>query len=226
MKKRLLLLLVFGLFFCLVQAQPHLRINALVNWPDTAYQSQVVPVSAIVENIGTAPYQGALQIALQTDTNTFSYLYFNGGATVLILPGDTLWFTPPNGYPFDSANFKPGNNVVVVWPYTTQSIQVDTFQTEVFFIALQLTPVNSPEPVRGLRIGPNPTRREVWLESNETLLEGVRILSMDGRELGLFPASGKQRLEIDLGYLPPGIYLLQALGRDGERSVYRLVKQE
>lgn len=121
--------ILFVLLTGLANAQPHLRVSSLINWPDTAYQNQVFPVVSVVENIGTAVFQAPLQIVLKADSNVFSYLYYNSTATVTILPGDTVHLSQPGGYLFDSAVFKPGNNVVVVWPFTTQTAAIDTFQT-------------------------------------------------------------------------------------------------
>ncbi len=208
------------------QAQtPYLRVSALINWPDTVYNNQNVQVGAIVENIGTVAYQGPLQIVLQTDSGTFSYLYFNQSNSVLILPGDTLQFSPPNGYIFDSTVFRPGNNVVVVWPYSAQSIQVDTFSIDTYFINSQFQGIPESGRIKGLRVYPNPALDFTYIQSPANGLEGVRIFSITGQEMKFVPGNGSARLELPIADLPSGMYLIEIIAVNKERNVYRLIKE-
>ena len=227
MKRRLsLLYILLFLSFGAVKGQALLRVSALVNWPDTVYNNQVLPVGAIVENLGTAPYQGPLQIVIQTDSNTFSYLYFNISAPVLILPGDTVGFYPPNGYLFDSTVFRPGNNVVVVWPYSAQSVGIDTITTNIFFVPTSIQSLYEPQPIAGLSIYPNPASSFATISSPETGLEGVRILNPLGQEIIALTANGANFMVLPLTDLPVGLYILEVIGMGGQRSGYRLLKNE
>ncbi|MBK9317563.1 MAG: T9SS type A sorting domain-containing protein [Bacteroidetes bacterium] len=226
--KRLLNLICLWLFLLSgqVMAQlPHLRVSALNNWPDTVYNNQNVGVSAVVENIGTAAYQGPLQIILQTDSGTFSYLYFNQSTSVLILPGDTIVFSPPNGYIFDSTVFRPGNNVVVVWPHSAQAIQVDTFLVTTYFIQSLFQGINDPKPIPGLKLFPNPAHHEAVITSPEIGLEGVRILNSMGKEVWSLRGENMYSIALPVQQLPVGLYMIEIIGNEGRRSGYRLLRQ-
>ena len=216
--------ILFVLLTGLANAQPHLRVSSLINWPDTAYQNQVFPVVSVVENIGTAVFQAPLQIVLKADSNVFSYLYYNSTATVTILPGDTVHLSQPGGYLFDSAVFKPGNNVVVVWPFTTQTAAIDTFQTIVYFNNLGTQGLNDPKPIPGLSIYPNPAQAETYIYSPTSGLERVRILDAFGREINTVPGNRQHKLSLPLEGLPAGIYLLEIFGTAGDKSIYRIMR--
>jgi hypothetical protein len=216
--------ILFVLLTGLANAQPHLRVSSLINWPDTAYQNQVFPVISVVENIGTAVFQAPLQIVLKADSNVFSYLYYNSTATVTILPGDTVHLSQPGGYLFDSAVFKPGNNVVVVWPFTTQTAAIDTFQTVVYFNNLGTQGLNDPKPIPGLAVYPNPAQAETYIYSPTSGLERVRILDAYGREISTIPGNRQHKMNLPLEGLPAGIYLLEIFGTAGDKSIYRILR--
>lgn len=216
--------ILFVLLTGLANAQPHLRVSSLINWPDTAYQNQVFPVETVVENIGTAVYQAPLQIVLKADSNVFSYLFYNSTQTITILPGDTVHLSMPGGYLFDSSVFKPGNNVVVVWPFTTQSAAIDTFQTVVYFNNLGTQGLNDPKPIPGLSIYPNPAQAETYIYSPTSGLERVRIMDAFGREISTIPGNRQHKMNLPLEGLPAGIYLLEIFGTAGDKSIYRILR--
>lgn len=216
--------ILFVLLTGLANAQPHLRVSSLINWPDTAYQNQVFPVISVVENIGTAVYQAPLQIVLKADSNVFSYLFYNSTQTITILPGDTVHLSMPGGYLFDSSVFKPGNNVVVVWPFTTQTAAIDTFQTIVYFNNIGVQGINDPTPIPGLSVYPNPAQAETYIYSPNTGLERVRILDTYGREISTIPGNRAHKMNLPLEGLPAGIYLLEVFGSAGEKSIYRILR--
>lgn len=227
MKRHLSVLLLWLLLPCkTVNAQSaHLRVSQLINWPDTVYNNQNLPVGAVVENIGNAVYQGALQIILQTDSLTYSYLYFNQSTSVTILPGDSLLFSPPNGYTFDSTVFRPGNNVVVVWPYSVQAVLIDSVITHTFFIKSQLQGFPEAKSITGLKVFPNPAGQITYLQSPDIAIERVRIFSMQGQELQNIQAGGSRQIELPMFDFPVGLYLLEIIALNGDRSVYRLLKE-
>lgn len=88
-----------------------------------------------------------------------------------------------------------------------------------------ITSTDTPEPIT-VKLYPNPTVAEVWLESPEPLGAGdVRLLNLQGQVVYLsttpvLPAEVPQRL--GLPDLPPGIYLLQ-LRADGRAFTAKIV---
>lgn len=225
--KRLLYLI--GLFTALsagtLHAQPHLRIQSLPSWPDTAWHNLVLPVGAVVENIGNAAYYGPIQVILKTDPTTFSYLYFNLTFNVSLFPGDTVHLFPPGGYLFDNAVFKPGNNVVVVWPHSAQSnVLIDSSYVNLYFDVNSVQGIGNPEGIPELQLYPNPAADQAWVRSPQVLLERVRIFDLSGREIDTRSAQGQHHMELPLYGLPAGMYLIEVNGAGGERSLYRLIR--
>lgn len=208
-------------------AQPHLRIQTLRNWPDTAWHNLVLPVGAVVENIGNTAYYGPVQVILKTDPTTFSYLYFNTSFNVTLLPGDTVALYPPLGYLFDSSVFKPGNNVVVVWPHSAQtSVIVDSSYVNLFFDVNTFQGIDQPLGISGLRIFPNPAMDKVWIESPDVIVERVRILDLSGREIDGRNEVDNHRMELPVFDLPAGVYLIEVYGAGGKRSLYKLYRSQ
>lgn len=206
--------------------QAHLRVNAITNWPDTVYNGQILPLAATVENIGTAAYTGPLQIILRTDSNIFSYIYFNQTTIFTINPGDTLTFSPPGGYLFDGSVFRPGNNVVVVWPHSSQALIVDTAAFATFFINNQAQGLDDLTGIPGLSIYPNPTNDLAQIWSPELRLESVRIFNTMGQEIKQEDAGSAFKMTLRLSDVPAGLYILEVVGTGMRRASIRLMKQE
>ena len=210
----------------MVSGQAHLRVNTISNWPDTVYDGQILPLGATVENIGTAAYTGPLQIILRTDSNIFSYIYYNQTTIFTINPGATLTFSPPGGYLFDGSVFRPGNNVVVVWPHSSQALTVDTATFTTFFINTQSVGIDDPTKIPGLNIYPNPANEFVQIWSPEIRLESVRIINGLGQVMRHEDVGSTLKMTIDLADLPSGLYLLDIIGSGIHRSTVRLMKQD
>lgn len=217
----LVLLSVGGAF-----AQAHLRVTNIINWPDTVYNGQILPVGATVENIGTATYQGPLQIILRTDSNVYSYIYYNQTTIWTILPGDTISFFPPAGYLFDGSVFRPGNNVVVVWPHSSQALTVDTATFTTFFINNQAQGIDDLTGIPGLSIYPNPAYDLAQIISPEIRLESVRIFSSKGQLIKQEDAGSVFTMRLQIQDLPAGLYLLEIIGSGIHRASFRLMKQD
>lgn len=219
------------LFFILLDAggafaQAHLRVTSIINWPDTVYNGQILPVGATVENIGTATYQGPLQIILRTDSNVYSYIYYNQTTIWTILPGDTISFFPPAGYLFDGSVFRPGNNVVVVWPHSSQALTVDTATFTTFFVNNQSIGLDDPTEIPGLSIYPNPANEFAQIWSPEIRLESVRIINSLGQEIRNENLGSAYKTSLNLADLPAGLYILEIIGSGIHRSTFRLMKQD
>ncbi len=227
--KRLLAILSFvfvmmGGYNQKAKAQVHLTIDSLINFPDTAFIGQAYPIAIRIKNTGNQPYQGPLQVGLMQDS-AFTYLYYNQNPSIVIFPNDTLTLNTASGmlgFVFDSAVFRPGNNVVVVWPYSTQSsTQVDSLTTQVYVqyttgIKINLTDVN-------LQVYPNPFKDKISFTGyNRTDIERVRIISLEGIVLydkKFFNTS------ILLNELQTGWYFVDVELREGKHLYRKIIKE-
>lgn len=230
MKLRLiqLLTLLLGLTATIeTRAQfPHLRIDAIFNFPDSIVQGQFYPVDILLTNIGNTPYQGPLQIVFETDSSNgaINYMYFSGNS-ILIPPGDTALLQNPNGFLADSTIFRPGNNVVVVWPYSSQAIIIDTLTVSTYYITSTGTGINDREYFKKVQVFPNPATNNLQVVSEEITIEGVRIWDLKGRLLEEQGFERRYNWQIDLTNLMPGIYLVELIGTEKRSGIYRIVKQ-
>lgn len=85
--------------------------------------------------------------------------------------------------------------------------------------------VDVPEGGRSIRLFPVPTERLLTIEHAGSMAD-VRVLRPDGLIAHLPRGYEPQGpLRIDLGDLPPGLYLLELRFADGTRDVERVVKQ-
>lgn len=219
----IILTLLFG-SFCVTQAQTaHLRITTLINFPDTAYEGNAYPIGVVLSNIGIAPFTGPLQILIQADTLAPTLLGFTNNPTFSLFPGDSaIIFSNvlgSQGFVFTSQFFRPGNDIVVVWPYAIQSnAQMDTLITAMYFIPVNTVGEYVLEPGNAW---PNPFHNKIQIGLLEgEKLEQVRICDASGRIVFI---QDNPDNSIDLSELREGIYFLQS--QTSRRSFFvRLVK--
>lgn len=230
--KRLLVILSFvfvmmGGYNQKVRAQVHLTIDSLINFPDTAVIGQAYPIAIRIKNIGNQPYLDPLQVGLiQVQDSAFDFLYFNQNpVTGGLLPNDTLTLYSGGGvlgYVFDSTVFRPGNNVVVVWPYANQSgVIIDSVTTEVY--VQYTTGINNYLKEENIKLHPNPFRNELifsGISSKE--IDRVRIFTLLGTKVydEKFSGSG-----VELDRLLSGCYLIDVVTTE-EKHFYRKIIKE
>ena len=204
-----------------------LSIDTIINLPDTAYQGLTTSMVIIVRNSGNTPYQGALQVNIRADSLPTQYLYYSQNPNFILLPGDTASLTTGGaGFTFDSSHFKTGNNVVVVWPYSTQAITFAFFTTSVYFKANVFAGLPSQPGIKKLKVYPNPGKEIVVIESPLDNLEGVRILDLSGRLITEVKQLNVSSWQLPIAGLKPGCYLLEVIATDDKRSIIKLVKTE
>jgi hypothetical protein len=213
--KQFLLILAIILNSLSAKSQVILTIDTLLNFPDSAVAGQTYFPTTIVRNAGLTPFQGTLQIGFQTQNpvGSIGFLYFNNNP-ISLAANDTVLLTPTNGFIFDTTFFRPGNNVVVVWPVVTQLVaQIDTVTTDVFL--LTTSGLSSPTATT-LLLSPVPAHDYLYVRSTKEIsIEHVRIYDAAGRE---FPVESRPLenglREIYLGGLPSGNYIIETLFRN------------
>jgi hypothetical protein len=217
---------ILTLFCCSFagKAQVQLTIDSLIGYPDSAIAGQPYFITTILRNAGGTPFQGTVQIAMQSQNfapGAISYLYFSN-TPIVLLQNDTVWLSSPNGYVFDTTYFRPGNNVVVVWPYSTQLIQVDSTTIDLYLITLTglaeagVIPVSlSPVPAKDiLRINTRDYRP----------IEYVRIFDVQGRQWPVRTGGMENGLILYLEGLPAGYFILETGFRDNPPTRSRFLR--
>lgn len=216
-----LLSLLWGLLSLSANAQNvSLRVDSILGIPDTVYPGQVVSYSVVLKNNGFIPYQGPLQLAMDNGQGQIAYLYFSA-APVVVLPGSTYTVSGAT-VTIDSSFFRPGGNVVVVWPYTSQLIQYTpkTFST---YVLNTFQGVDEPSLAETIRIYPNPASSIVHISNNYNTIERVRIFDLKGRVVFNKKYDQENFVELNIDSWPVGLYSIELFARD-EKITKQLLK--
>lgn len=94
---------------------------------------------------------------------------------------------------------------------------------------LSIEPIRRPETfqtddivVDEVSVYPNPVADQLTVKTDMKIL-GLRIVSLDGREIGV-PTSAREDKLVDVSQLSPGLYVLMVQGEDEEWQPVRFVK--
>jgi hypothetical protein len=231
MKKIFSLAITAVFAFCLnVQnstAQPHLRIDTLLNFPlvpgDTAIQGQVYNnIRIVVTNIGNNHFFGDIHVYLYSQSvgassydtlrdGPFPYCYIPIGQT------DTISANP--NYQFRTIHYAAGDNIIVVWPYSSNT-SFDTYSTHMYFSIT--TGINSPhEPT--FSTYPNPVSKFIRVNyADENKVEQVRIYDLAGREVYSI-REAVRTIDLDAAGVLDGIYFLEIRETSGKTTVKKIL---
>lgn len=215
-----LLSLLWGLLSLSANAQNvSLRVDSILGIPDTVYPGQVVSYSVVIKNNGFIPYQGPLQLAMDNGQGQIAYLYFSA-TPVVVLPGSTYTVSGAT-VTIDSSFFRPGGNVVVVWPYTSQLIQY-TPRTFTTYVVTNLQGIQEPSLSETIRIYPNPANSYLAIENTNPCIERVRIFDLKGRIVFSEHYDKEKNIHLALEGLPAGLYSVE-VGGDKEKITKQLL---
>ena len=220
--KRAYLLLSFllGLLALNSNAQNvSLRVDSILGIPDTVYPGQVVSYSVVLKNNGFIPYQGPLQLAMDNGQGQIAYLYFSA-TPVVVLPGSTYTITGST-VTIDSSFFRPGGNVVVVWPYTSQLIQY-TPRTFTTYVVTNLQGIDEPSFSETIRMYPNPANSFLTIENTNPCIGRVRIFDLKGRIVFSEHYDKEKNIRFALEGLPSGLYSVE-VGGDKQKTTKQLL---
>lgn len=220
--KRVYFLLSFlwGLLSLSANAQNvSLRVDSILGIPDTVYPGQVVSYSVVIKNNGFIPYQGPLQLAMDNGQGQIAYLYFSA-TPVVVLPGSTYTVSGAT-VTIDSSFFRPGGNVVVVWPYTSQLIQY-TPRTFTTYVVTNMQGVQEPSLSETIRMYPNPANSYLAIENTNPSIERVRIFDLKGRIVFSEHYDKEKNIRLALEGLPTGLYSVE-VGGDKEKITKQLL---
>ncbi|MCB9235670.1 MAG: T9SS type A sorting domain-containing protein [Bacteroidia bacterium] len=75
------------------------------------------------------------------------------------------------------------------------------------------TGINEPAG-QGILYYPNPVQEKLWIQANREV-DFIRILNLEGMILHQTTTQGQNQIELNLGAISPGIYLLEMKGKKG-----------
>lgn len=219
----LLLSLLWGLLSFSANAQNvSLRVDSILGIPDTVYPGQVVSYSVVLKNNGFIPYQGPLQLAMDNGQGQIAYLYFSS-SPVVVLPGSTYTVSGAT-VTIDSSFFRPGGNVVVVWPYTSQLIQY-TPKTFTTFVATNFQGIDEPALSETIQLFPNPANSYLEIENTKPSIERVRIFDIKGRVVFTERFDNEKNIRLSIEGLPAGLYAVQIEGNNEKTTKQVLINR-
>lgn len=198
-------------------AQPASQLSlSVINFPDTAHVNQTYSFQFIVTNVDSGSFNGAVTIKFKVDTfqNTFGV-----NQTGNLVPFDTFSVAVDN-FTFDpNAQFRTGDNVVVVWPSVNNAVAGDSLFLNVFIP--DPNSITENELGSNVLIFPNPAKNvlTVGFNSPENAVEQVRIHTINGQLLINHVGTGP----VDVSQLPRGVYLLEVVA-DKKRYYKKLFK--
>lgn len=193
------------------QGTPTLRVLDMPFFPslptDSAYEGQSYSFGITVANNTGQAVNSTLEVLFKVDS--IEAVVYSNPATSLA--GNDTIQVQVTQYFFLQNQYKPGSNIVVVWPRIMgNTLPTDTFYTNVFFVPLNSTGFPSDPRSGGMLLYPNPTSGFLTLgQPGEEVFEYVRIYDSSGRRVLTmpFPNGGV----IDLHGLPAGTYVVEAV---------------
>ncbi len=198
--------------------------------PDSAFlgqQSTNILVS--IYNYDSTAYIGQLYVkfdASDTAAQVFlaqdSFLLSNG-ALVTIPPHDSVVFSILDSITFDTAHYRLGSNVVIVWPATSNGLlKFNPYSTCVtLFGTLGIKDFNDLSST--FVVGSNPAGNKIRLLSAiQKITERVRIYDSIGRMV----YNEKMKTDtIPVEFLKPGMYILEIVTRNNQRLRKQFLKE-
>lgn len=198
--------------------------NGFLGMPDTVYAGYSTQVGVIIKNYSGALYADSLAIDGYIDTGStvipFSSAYAGNDS---ITPGDSLAVFFPVLFD-NSAGFRIGNNVIVIWPRVYQSgfnIR-DSLRATVFVIDTLSGIARTPDGILRLSCFPVPATGPLYVRMSSPMLNAKEIFVRDaaGR---LIYSSQKISGPIDTSPWPAGFYTLDILFANGERGTCKIL---
>ncbi len=199
-------------------AQPHLRITA-TTLPDTAYlDTMYTNLSITITNIGDSTFAGDLSLFIKSSSvGIVDTVLLNSTVTINFLSGSV---TDTFEYNFRTAHFDGGDNIVVVWPVSSQSVMADTFNTTIHFLNTGISEPNGG--TLALNVYMNPFTQTAYLSYKlPDEVEQVRIFNSLGKEVFRFKDAVKT---IDMSSLGYGIYFIEMKGKKGRSVIKKILK--
>lgn len=213
------LILAFILFGVKAFAQPASQLSlSAINFPDTAQVNQAYDFKFIITNIDSSNFTGSVSVKFKVDTVVST---FGSNQTSGLVTFDTLSVDIFN-YTFDpNAQFRMGDNVVVVWPSISNEPAGDSLILHVFIP--DPNGIDENKHSTALKLYPNPVKNllTISISDIDKTVEQVRIYTLTGQ---MIHQENKHSKTIDISHLPIGVYLLE-VATENETYYQKLFKE-
>jgi hypothetical protein len=221
--KQLFFIFVFCIQIFFLSANTNaqsLRVDSIIGWPEIVTDSQAVTMSILISNGGGTVFMGDLAILMNIPANdsTPDTLYYNPADTVM---GNSFYDTITVTHTFYAADMDAGDNIVVVWPSSSQSAVVhDSLYLHLIFNNIG---IYENERILSLQLYPNPSGGNIHLRiAHAEKVEQVRVLDILGKEIFSF---GEAVSSINVASLVEGIYFVEVKDRDGGLVVKKFFRK-
>ena len=198
-----------------------LHLDAIDGFPDSVIDGQVVGMSIIISNTGGAFFNSDLAILIHTDSSLspVDTLFYDTSYTLQNTFTDTIVIT----HTFNAADYDEGDNIVVVWPASSQSAILVDPDSLVFPLIFRHLGVPENDPGQEVSLYPNPAAHFVNLEiDHPEKVEQVRIVDVLGKDLLNFSGAVEK---FSVESLSSGIYFVEVRNKDQSFIVRKFFRE-
>ena len=224
MKKLFLLL---NLFVCLmfrgeIARAQLVSLDSIGYWPDSVFDNDAFPLEIYFSNSGGVFFSADIAVIIQTgaDTSTQDTLFYD---SLYVLSGNTLIDSISVTHTFSSEDLDAGDNIVVVWPASSQlpiAITGDTLSLHVF---LKNVGIEENERNQSLQLFPNPARDLLrLLIAFPEKVEQVRVFDVLGTEVMYF---NEPVTSFSTESLSGGVYFVEVRNKDRSMVVRKFLRE-
>ena len=225
MKKLFFTLFTF-IFFSLCQKNAGaqaVHLDSIASFPDTIqFDNEVVAMTIYISNSGGIFFNADIAILIHslTDSTAADTLYYNPNYQI---SGNTLSDTISISHTFKAADFDGGDNIVVVWPASSQlpiAVSGDSLTYDLYFKGVGVAEYGFAQSVS---VYPNPSGHDMWLRmAYPEKVEQVRVFDVLGNQVMLFnEAVSKFSVES----LSSGVYFVEVVNKDQSHVIKKFFRE-
>ncbi len=221
MKKLLLILIISANIFLIgstCNAQS-LRVDSIIGFPDTVIDNQQVAMSILLSNSGGTVFVGDLAVLMKAQNDsTPDTLYYSPQDSI---GGNFFYDTLNVTHTFRAADFDGGDNIVVVWPASSQvSVVHDSLTLHLYFNNVG---IEENKMLQTVQLFPNPSAVFIKLRiAHPEKVEGVRVFDVLGNQLLVFSGAVSR---FNIQSLSTGIYFVEVRNNDHSMIVEKFFRQ-
>jgi hypothetical protein len=221
MKKLFFIFTLAVLFFSGKIRAQSLTLDTIAGFPDSVFDGQVIPLTLVVSNGGGTFFNSDLAILIHSDSSASQpdTMFYDTSYQLSNTLTDSIHIT----YTFNAADFEAGDNIVVVWPVSTQAPSMIDQDSLVFFLKFKNVGIGTIHYSAHIDLYPNPSGSQLHLRySNPEKVEQVRVLDILGKELLHFDAVITR---FNTMQLASGLYFVEVINKDGSHIVKKFFRE-